>query len=472
MFIKKVEIPEGPFQANWESLERYEIPRWYLDAKFGIFIHWGIYSVPAFQNEWYPRNMYLKDQPAYKHHLETYGPHNQFGYKDFIPKFTAAKWDPKQWAELFRKSGARYVVPVAEHHDGFAMWNCSYNEWNSVRMGPKRDIIGELAKTVREEGLVFGVSYHRAEHWWFFDGGMQFDSDVKDPRYYSFYGPAKPSDTQPDDEFLEDWLRRTCELIDKYQPQLFWFDWWIEQPTFKPYLKRFAAYYYNRGVQKELGVAVNYKHNAFPEKTAVLDVERGKLGVLRPIFWQTDTSICRKSWGYIQDHDYKSADSIIDDLVDIVSKNGCLLLNIAPRPDGTIPEEQEKILLDIGEWLKMNGEAIYGSRPWKVYGEGPTQFLEGEFTEKKPQTFTGQDIRFTTRGETLYAIVLDWPGEELVIRSLSTNLRLYEGEVGEVQLVGSDEPIEWIRDEIGLRVKMPKNKPCNYAFTLRIRKHR
>jgi len=469
---KTIKVPEGPFQPNWESLENYTVPEWYLDAKFGIFIHWGLYSVSAFRNEWYSRNMYLQDQPEYKHHLETYGPHKQFGYKDFIPKFTAEKWNPEKWADLFRKSGARYVVEVAEHHDGFALYDCSYGKWNAVKMGPKRDVIGELSSAVRKQGLVFGVSYHRAEHWWFFEGGMQFDSDVKDPKCASLYGPAEPQNTQPNEEFLNDWLGRACEIVDKYKPQVFYFDWWIEQPAFKPYLQKFAAYYYNRGRQWNLGVAINYKHKTFPEHAAVLDVERGKLGVLRPLFWQTCTSICRKSWGYIRDHDYKTAESIIKDLVDIVSKNGCMLLNIAPRPDGTIPEEQQRILLEIGQWLKVNGEAIYGTRPWVTYGEGPTQTIGGEFKDAIDVSYTGQDIRFTTKGDILYAIALAWPGEEMVVHSLSTNLRLYQGEIANIQLLGSEELVEWTRDETGLKVQMPKQKPCNHAFALKItRKH-
>jgi len=476
MNVDPVELYEEPFKPTWDSLKQYKVPEWYMDAKFGIFIHWGVYSVPAFENEWYPRNMYIRNSPAYKYHLENYGPHDKFGYKDFIPMFTAERWNPDEWAELFKKSGARYVVIVAEHHDGFAMYDCSYTEWNAVNMGPRRDIVGDLAAAVRRKGLVFGVSYHRAEHWWFFDGGMQFDSDVKDPRYHSFYGPAKPSNTQPDKEFLDDWFMRACELVDKYRPQIFWFDWWINQPVFEPYLRRFAAYYYNRAVEWfhfseswSTGVVINYKHKAFPVATAVLDVERGRLEDIQPFFWQTDTSICMKSWGYIKDHEYKSANAIIDDLADIVSKNGCLLLNIAPRSDGTIPEEQKKILLEIGRWLEVNGEAIYGTRPWKVYGEGPTQVEGGEFKEFKASPFTGRDIRFTTKGDVLYAIVLEWPGEETVIRSLSTDLRLYTRKVDSVELLGSDEPLEWIRNETGLRVKMPKSKPCDHAFTLKIR---
>ena len=463
-----IAIPEGPFKPTWDSLKQYKVPEWYMDAKFGIFIHWGVYSVPAFENEWYPRNMYIRNSPAYKYHLENYGPHDKFGYKDFIPMFTAEKWNPKDWAKLFREAGAKYVVIVAEHHDGFAMYDCSYTKWCAAKMGPKRDIVGELAEAVREEGLFFGVSYHRAEHWWFFEGGMEFESDVRDPRYFDFYGPARPHSTQPDEAFLNDWLKRACELVDKYKPQIFWFDWWIEQPAFEPYLRMFATYYYNRARQWGVEVVINYKHKAFPDGVAVLDVERGKLDDIHPLFWQTDTSICKKSWGYIKDHEYKSTDSIVDDLADIVSKNGCLLLNIAPKPDGTIPEEQRQILQSIGRWLSINGEAIYASRPWRVYGEGPTREVGGEFKEEKHPPFTGRDIRFTTKGDVLYAIILDWPGNEAVIQSLSTNLRLYNHDVESVQLLGSEEKLEWTRDENGLRVKMPTKKPCDYAFTLKI----
>ncbi|NLE61196.1 MAG: alpha-L-fucosidase, partial [Planctomycetes bacterium] len=242
--------PVARFEPTWESLERYQVPQWYLDGKFGIFIHWGVYSVPAFGNEWYPRNMYLQDSKEFKHHLAKYGPHTKFGYKDFIPQFKAEKFDPNHWAEVFRKAGAKFIVPVAEHHDGFAMYDCSLSPWCAAKMGPKRDIVGELAAAVRKQGMVFGLSSHRAEHWWFFDGGMKFDSDVKDPQYASLYGPAQPEKaSHPDKAFLDDWLARTRELVDKYQPQLVWFDWWIQQPEFAPYLQEFAAYYYNKGAE-------------------------------------------------------------------------------------------------------------------------------------------------------------------------------------------------------------------------------
>ena len=465
-----IQVPEGPFQPTWESLENYQAPQWYLDAKFGIFIHWGLYAVPAFGNEWYPRNMYQQGSREFEHHVATYGPQSRFGYKDFIPMFKADKFDPDHWAGLFRQAGARFVVPVAEHHDGFAMYDCGLSEWCAARMGPKRDLIGELAEAVRKQWLVFGVSSHRAEHWWFFDGGMQFDSDVQDPRYAGLYGPAQPHSTQPHEAFLEDWLARTCELVDKYQPQLVWFDWWIEQPVFAPYLRRFAAYYYNRGAQWGRGVAINYKNQSFPVKAAVWDIERGQLSDLRPIFWQTDTSVSKNSWGYVRNQDYKTAGSIIGDLVDIVSKNGALLLNIGPRPDGTIPEPEEEILLEIGRWLAVNGEAIYDTRPWKVFGEGPTRVLSGGFTDTKRQSFTAQDVRFTTKGDALYAIVLAWPERgEVTIQSLGANLKLYTGPIGSVEMLGVKETLVWSQTARGLKVRLPAERPCQHAFVLRIR---
>ncbi|MBC7812691.1 MAG: alpha-L-fucosidase, partial [Burkholderiales bacterium] len=380
--------PQGPFEATWESLKQYQVPDWYQDGKFGIFIHWGIYSVPAFGNEWYARNMYREGSPEFEHHVKTYGPQSQFGYKDFIPQFTGENFDADQWVQLFKEAGARFVVPVAEHHDGFAMYDSALSDWTAAKLGPRRDIIGELAASTRKHGLVFGASSHRAEHWWFYDGGRKFESDVQDPAYDDLYGPAVTASPpsfdhadwrsldwkpRPDAKFLEDWLARTIELVDKYQPQLLWFDWWIEQVIFQPYLQRFAAHYYNRAAEWGLGVAINHKHQAFPEGTAIYDIERGQLKGIRPAFWQNDTAVAKTSWGYIHSQDYKNASDVIGDIVDVVSKNGAMLLNVGPKPDGTIPEPDVEILRAIGRWLAVNGEAIYNSRPWQIYGEGPTE---------------------------------------------------------------------------------------------------
>lgn len=462
-------IASGPFTASWDSLRTWQLPDWYQDGKFGIFIHWGVYSVPAFGNEWYPRQMYLRDTREFRHHVETYGHQATFGYKDFIPLFRAEKFDADAWAGLFRRAGAKFVVPVAEHHDGFAMYDCGFSPWNAARMGPERDIIGALAEAVRRQWLVFGLSSHRAEHWWFMNGGTHFDSDVQDPHLADFYGPAQPEALPPNEAYLEDWLVRTCELVDKYQPQIVWFDWWIEQPAFQPYLQEFAAYYYNRAAQWRRGVAINYKYAAFPEGTAVFDVERGQLADIRPRFWQTDTAVARNSWGYVRDQDYKTVDALIGDLVDIVSKNGALLLNIGPRADGTIPEEDTALLLGVGQWLAVNGEAIYGTRPWKVFGEGPTAVAAGAFNDTKRAAFTAEDLRFTTRGDTLYATALAWPdGPSVTVRALATGTGLYEREVDRVQLLGHHEELQWTRDGRGLVAQLPGTRPNDHALSLKI----
>jgi alpha-L-fucosidase len=469
--IKKIDdvVARGPFHASWDSLEKYEVPEWYRDAKFGIFIHWGVYSVPAFDSEWYPRNMYIVGSPVFKHHVATYGPQSKFGYKDFIPMFKAEKFNAGEWAELFRKSGAKYVVPVAEHHDGFPLYDYDFTDWSAAKIGPKRDVVGELAEAVRNKGLHFGASSHRAEHWWFYNGGMAFDSDVQDPRYAAFYGPAQSDKTQPDQAFLDDWLVRTSQIVDKYHPQVVWFDWWIEQPVFQPYLKKFAAYYYNRGAEWKQGVAINYKHKSFPEHAAVLDIERGKLETIRPFFWQTDTSVGEKSWGYIQNEKFRNADSLVDELVDIVSKNGCLLLNIGPRSDGTIPTEVQSLLLDIGAWLNVNGEAIYGTRPWKISGEGPTKVIGGAFKDTAGTPFTGEDIRFTAKGDTLFAVALAWPGNgKLTIKSLASGGALTKSKIQAVQLLGYTGKLHWVQNRNGLVVDLPAQKPGDYAFAFKI----
>ena len=465
-----IQIPEGPFEPTWESLSNYQVPDWYINGKFGIFIHWGAYSVPAFGNEWYPRNMYIQGSKEFEHHVKTYGPHTKFGYKDFIPMFKAENYDPDRWADLFRKAGARFVVPVAEHHDGFPIYHTDLSDWCAAKMGPKRDLLGELADAVRKQWMVFGVSSHRAEHWWFMDGGTKFDSDVQDGKHAGLYGPAQPRDTQPNEAFLDDWLARTCELVDKYQPQILWFDWWIQEPTFVPYLKRFAAYYYNRAAQWQRGVGINFKYHAFPHDAAIFDVERGQLDDIYPQFWQTDTCVARKSWGYVDsERGYKEAGQIIGDLVDIVSKNGALLLNIGPKSDGTIPEEEEQLLLAIGKWMTVNGEAIYDSRPWKVYGEGPTQVETGAFPDTKRRMFTNRDIRFTTRGDVLYATVLACPENgEVTVQSLGSGLRLFTQQIGKVELLGSKAELKWSQTVRGLKVKLPDEKPDAPVLVLKI----
>ncbi len=420
-YLKQIDevIADGIYKDNWQSLSGHPVPAWYRRDKFGIFIHWGIYSVPAFGNEWYSRSMYDRSSPEFAHHVSTYGPQNVFGYKDFIPMFKGERFDAQEWVRLFRRAGARFVTPVCEHHDGFAMYDTAFNRWNAVAMGPGRDVVGELKAACEQEGLTFCASTHRAEHYFFMNMGRTIDSDVNDERYRDFYGPAHYSpafdssalhlttaDTYsegPDEAWMEDWLVRTCELIDRYRPGILYFDWWIHNHAFKPYLKKLCAYYYNRAAQWGREVTINYKHEAFPPTVATFDVERGALTDISPVPWQTDTAIGKHSWGYRADNEYKTARQIVCDLVDIVSKNGMLLLNVGPKADGTITEEETAVLLGVGEWLRKNGEGIYGSTFWKQFGEGDVNAEAGFFKDGAEKPFTAADFRFTYRDGYVYA---------------------------------------------------------------------
>lgn len=453
-------IRDGKYKADWNSLATHPIPMWYEKLKFGIFIHWGIYSVPAFDNEWYSRNMYIQGSKAFEHHQKTYGHQKDFGYKDFIPMFRAENFDPDAWAELFKESGAQYVLPVAEHHDGFQMYPSELSHWNAAEMGPCRDIMGELKEAFDKKGLRFGASNHRVEHWFFMGHGKQFDSDVKEPmKLGDFYWPAEPerhhhdlfSVPMPTDEFLEDWLLRCCEIVDKYQPTILYFDWWIQHSAVKPYLKRFAAYYYNRADEWGTGCVIHYKHDAFPFGCAVADVERGQFAQAKPYPWQSDTAIARNSWCYTENNEYKSACDILWDLIDVVSKNGRMLLNVGPKADGTIGDEDRAVLTEIGQWFKRNGEAIYDTTTWRISQEGPTEIVEGQFADGVKKRFTSKDIRYTCNGSSLYGIVMQWPEDGKVnLESLrdadASKLPLFHGIIKDVEILGNSEPVVWNRD--------------------------
>jgi alpha-L-fucosidase len=471
-------IANGKYKDHWHSLSEYEVPAWYKKAKFGIFIHWGVYAVPAFKNEWYPRNMYIQGSDEYKHHIETYGDHKDFGYKDFIPMFKAENFNADEWAELFRQAGAKYVMPVAEHHDGFQMYKSELSHFNAYEMGPKRDVLGEMKAAFEERGMTFCVSSHRAEHWFFLSHGKEFESDIKEPLARGdFYWPSMPEPehhnlyaSPPSQEYLEDWLIRCCELVDEYKPSVFYFDWWIQTAAFKPYLKKFAAYYYNKAIEWGMEVAINYKYEAFHFGTAVPDVERGQFAALKPYFWQTDTAVAKNSWSYTPGNDYKTSVEIIRDLVDIVSKNGSLLLNVGPHADGTIPEEDKAILLEIGDWLKLNGDAIYDTTFWRTFGEGPTLVEEGHFTDGKTKAFTSEDIRFTVKGSRLYAIVLVYPENGVVkIKALREKSHDFKGIIKDISILGFDEQPVWERTEEALIIKTNKvQSAAPVVFSLNI----
>ncbi|MBQ7202505.1 MAG: alpha-L-fucosidase [Eubacterium sp.] len=461
-------IENGKYKASWQSLSHHKTPSWYYRDKFGIFIHWGIYSVPAFGNEWYSRNMYNKDVREFEHHIKTYGPQSEFGYKDFIPDFKGEKFNANEWADLFEKAGAKFVMPVCEHHDGFAMYDTEFNKWNAKNMGPHRDVIGEIKEACEKRGLTFCGSTHRAEHYFFMNLGRTFDSDVNDDTYRDFYGPAyitkdydgkhmtlATEDTYAEgasEEWLNDWLVRTCELIDKYQPSILYFDWWIHNHTFKPYLKKLAAYYYNRAEEWGKEVTINYKHQAFAPTVATFDVERGALTDISPVPWQTDTAIGKNSWGYTADNEFKNSRQIIMDLIDIVSKNGMLLLNVGPRADGTITEEETAVLLDIGEWLKKNGEGIYGTTFWKKFGEGEVNNEGGFFKDGDEKKYTANDFRFTYKNAYVYAFQMRPDGKDVKIKSFKKR-EVHDFLVNSVTLLETGEECEFERLEDGMVIK-------------------
>jgi alpha-L-fucosidase len=312
--------------------------------------------------------------------------------------------------------------------------------------------------------MVPGASSHRAEHWFFMNGGSRFDSDVRDPAYGDFYGPAQREELAPNERFLEDWLLRTVEIIDNYRPQVFWFDWWIEQPAFEPYLRLLAAYYYNRAAEWGRGVAINYKWNAFAEGSAVYDIERGTMGGIRPHVWQNDTAVSKNSWSWIEGHEYKSVDTLIAELADTVSKNGLLLLNIGPKPDGTIPDAERLVLEALGAWLTSNGESIYGTRPWRIAQEGPTQPVVGSFVDADSPAYGSSDIRFTTRhdvtGDYVYAILLAEPDDGIArIRSFGTGAGLLDRDVREVSVLGATGSVTWEQTVSELHVTLPPRLP-------------
>ena len=476
-------IAKGPYSDSWPSLCTHKTPDWYCRGKLGIFVHWGIYSVPAFGNEWYSRNMYNAGRREFQHHREVWGDQKTFGYKDFIPLFTGEHFDPEAWAELFRQAGANYVVPVAEHHDGFAMYDTAFNRWNSVNMGPQTDVMGRLKAACESRGLQFCASTHRAEHYYFMNLGRTFDSDVNDEAYGDFYGPAvyredlnaenmsptteTPSTPGPSEEWLTDWMVRTCEFIDRYRPKLIYFDWWIQNFAFKPYLKKIAAYYYNRAEQWGQEVTMNYKREAFPPGVATFDVERGALTGISPVSWQTCTAIGKNSWGYTTDNAFKSSRQIICDLIDIVSKNGRMLLNVGPRADGTITEEETAVLRDLGRWLKINGEAIYDTVPWKWFGEGSVNAEEGFFMDGNEKSFTPEDYRFTYRGGNLYAIQLRPDGKDVCIRTLAEK-GMYDFGIDTVSILGCAETVCFSREKDGLHIHLPENTQTDFPLSFKI----
>jgi len=461
--------PPGPFQPTWESLkENYQVPQWFIGAKFGLFMHWGLYSVPAHHNEWYEKHMYGADS---QWHIANFGPQDKFGYKDFIPLFTQSNFNADAWADLFKKSGAKFVVPTAEHHENFAMWDSQVTPFNAMKMGPHRDLIGELAKAVRKQGLKFGVSNHGIENFQFINPPADMaakmkaeQADLYDPKWADFYNVADRSDAACE-RFLTNWFARNVELIDKYQPDMLWFDNGVDQRYLDPLKLRVAAYYYNRAKEWGKEVSISTKKAAYSPSNkntetigSIIDFE--KIGARSPSGirtgeWQVDHPI-GSTWGYTSDERFSGPGAIINALADTVSKNGTLLLNLSPKADGTFPPEITSTLLEVGQWLGVNSEAIYDTHNWTKFGEGGGR---GQ---------PGLNIRFTVKGENLYAIILgNWPGAEAVIASLAEG-KAPEGKIDSVTMLGNDGQLEFTQDAAGLKVKLPAAAPCKYAYVLKI----
>lgn len=470
----------GPFQPTWESLrDNYRVPAWFGQAKFGIFIHWGLYSIPAHINEWYIRHMYTSDV---KWHTEHYGPPNSFGYKDFIPLFKVPRYDPAEWAELFRRSGARYVIPVAEHHDGFAMWNSDLTPWCAGKMGPKRDLIGELAEAVRRQNLIFGVSSHRMEHHDFAYPAPGVPNDQFDPRYAGFYGPpiaGEMNEGNASKAFQEDWLARVQELIDKYEPQMIYFDNGVNPREYDEVKLRAAAYYYNRARNwgKEASLATKDVAYLFGSVQDFEKQVRAPRWIYPAAGWQCDDSI-GSTWGYTEGMTYRTAESVVKELIELVSEGGNLLLNISPMGDGSIPEAQQKTLIAVGDWLRVHGEGIYGSRPWVRMGEGPGVPVEApgdwkggstaapgpRIERRRAAAATEGDFRFTTANGALYAFGSRYPESgEATIRSLATG----KAKVERVALPGG-EPLRFRQSGEGLVVGLPRREGGVMPYGLRI----
>lgn len=460
----KLPLPPGPVAPTWDSLRaHYTVPTWFYEAKFGLMLHWGVYAVPAHHNEWYEKHMYGADR---KWHNEHFGPPDKFGYKDFIPRFTCEKFAPTAWATLFKKSGARFVIPTAQHHDNFALWDSRVTPFTAKAMGPKRDLIGDLATAVRAAGLKFGVSNHGIENLQFINPPADLLADLKakqadlfDPQWATFYNVADRSDAACR-RFLVDWFERNVELIDKYQPDMLWFDNGVDQRYLDPLKLQIAAYYYNRAAAWGKSVSISTKKAAYAPGGnnvatigSIIDFEkigsRSPAGI-RPGAWQVDHPI-GSTWGYTSDMKIAGPANIITALADTVAKNGTLLLNLSPKADGTIPPEQQATLLAVGDWLAVNGEAIYGTHHWKTLGVGGAR---GD---------TGPHIRYTVRDKYLYAIILGpWPTSPVALAALASE------KVSRVDLLGTAAPLAFTQDTAGLHVTFPSTPTGPLAYVLRL----
>ncbi|MGB6134664.1 MAG: alpha-L-fucosidase [Acidobacteriaceae bacterium] len=491
---------DGPYQPTWDSLLQYDAPDWYRDAKFGIWAHWSPQCVPE-DGDWYARNLYIQGNGQNQYQLDHYGPPSRFGYKDLTAQWTLLNWDPDALIDRYKKAGARFFIALANHHDSFDAWDSKHQPWNAMNLGPHRDVVGTWAAAARKQGLRLGVTVHQARNWWWFQtshgadktgplAGVPYDGRMTmaegkeqwwqgyDP--HRLYNAKHPQNALPDASYVKNFYDRTRDLVDQHDPDLLYFD----NPLFPLGWggMNAGAYFYNHNLKTHGGkmeAVVTIKEvPAKWTKAVVADYERGFAEQILPYAWQSET--CIGEWHYNRAlyekpgvyGGYMGPRDVIHWMIDVVSKNGTFILNIPGRPDGTIDSKEIAVLDGITAWMQTNGEAIYETRPWNVYGEGPTTVKSGEFQDASIGKLNEKDVRFTRSkdGKTVYALVLGWPAAETVIASLGTASAAKPGKVEQVQLLGTDERVRWKQTAEGLRVELPRNyKPvADYAAALKV----
>lgn len=511
-------IAAGKFAPTWQSLEQYQVPEWFRDAKFGIWAHWGP-QCESEQGDWYARHLYAEDHRQGKWHREHYGPPSQFGFKDVIHRWKAENWNPEKLVALYRRAGAKYFFALANHHDNLDLWDSKYQPWNSVRIGPRQDLIAGWAAAARKHGLKFGVSVHAAHAWSWYEvaqgadrsgplAGVPYDGkltaadgkgqwwDGLDPQdlYEQRHAPSPNFGelssihrrwhwdggvSQPDQAYCERFYNRTIDLINRYQPDLLYFDdtalplWPVSDAGLK-----IAAHFYNSNVARHHGrleaVIFGKILDEQQRRCMVWDIERGQSNVIEPQPWQTDT--CLGSWHYnrsiYEQKRYKSAKTVVQTLADVVSKNGNLLLSVPVRGDGTIDDEELAIVEGIATWMDVNQEAIFGTRPWKIFGEGPASagvaLTAQGFNEGKGKPFTAEDVRYTTKGDVLYAIVLGRPEHKVSLRSLGTTAALLDREITSIERLGASAALHWTRSADALEIEPGDMPPDAHTVVFKV----
>ncbi|WP_343330180.1 alpha-L-fucosidase [Polaribacter staleyi] len=474
--IKRTKKTEEIYQANWESLSKHnETPEWFTDAKFGIYFHWGVYSVPAYGSEWYPWNMYKKGSSEYEHHREIYGAQEEFGYHKFVPQFTAEKFNADEWVSLFKKAGAKFAGPVAQHHDGFAMWKSTVNPWNSFNKGPKRDITGEIAAAVRKSDIKLITTFHHSrnlqryaddeKNWGGFNSHFiynpKYDTSTTDPELSLLYGNIS------EDLFLNNWSEQINEVITQYKPDMIWFDAWLNYIPEKR-VQQMCADYFNTEKETKQEVLIGYKQADLPKEVGVLDIEQGGRKDITDKPWMTDITLSNKSWSYVKGQTYKNSALVIRNLIDVVSKNGVVLLNVSPKADGTIPDEQKKVLLEMGDWFSKFGEAIYNTKPYTLFGFGNAVVEEGHFGGQSASIkYTENDIRFTQSKDEkqLYMFFLGEPikGKTISYRLLAKH-RYGPGpdvKIKSITLLDSGKKLDYSYSTDVLNITIPEDVELN-----------